>query len=103
MSLDIILLRQDRVPEFILPLDVDSHCQIVELIRNQTQSLLHRMNDYYADAAFSIEELHSLGKDLDWVIICASGDKEFKNFLARFKLLVDTAIKEQKRIEVIAD
>jgi len=103
MSLEITILGADGSPEHVLPVGVNTHHQFVECVRGKPNSMLARMEDYYGDAQFNVEELSTVKAEIDTLLDERPSDEKLLTFLTAFKEIVDLARSLNQPIEVLAD
>jgi hypothetical protein len=103
MSLDIAILGSDGVPKNQVSIDADTHHRLMKLLEENTRSLLIRMNDYYADAEYSVSELDSLHAELLAIQARCHNDERLFLFLKEFLNLSAAAKTEGKSVVTIPD
>ena len=103
MSLDIAILGADGSPKKQVSIGVDDHYRLTQLIRGMPNSLLARMNDYYADAEFENSELDALAEEVQSLLVRCRDDEGLIPFLNGLSELIVEAKEEQKPLLAIAD
>lgn len=103
MSLEITILNVDGFPQEILCLDVDLHFLLMQSIKAKPDSILMRIEDYYSDALFNVDELDEVNMELTRLIAEHSTDLKQIEFLNAFKNIVVIAQERKTPLEVLAD
>jgi hypothetical protein len=103
MSLDFTILDSNGFPKTRIGIGVDTHQTLMRLTDQSEGSLLHRANDYYADAEFDNSELESLIRELVRLREQCRQEEPIYSVLNDLIDLAETARVEQKPLLVIAD
>jgi hypothetical protein len=103
MSLDIAILGADGCPKKQVSIGVDEHYRLTQIIGGMPDSLLARMNDFYADAEFENSDLDGLAVEVQSLLVRCKDDEGLIPFLKGLSELIVEAKKEQKPLLAIAD
>ena len=102
MSLDVVLLNPSGSPERTASIGVDAHYRMFEQLRG-SYPLLHRMADYYEDAAYAPDEVPVLRDEVLVARQRATDDTEVQRFFDELLVLLALAREKSTGIDVIAD
>lgn len=102
MSLDITILGADGFPKKEVSIGLDDHYRLMQLV-GESNGLLARLNDYYADAEFETTELDSLIGEIATLCARCSDNERLLSFLDAFVEMAELAKREQRPLLAIAD
>jgi hypothetical protein len=102
MALDFVLLSKDGKPQSGVPLDMNSHLELVQMVKSLGLPLSLRFADYYSDATIMNAELTELSREIARLeaLPCSSA---LKAFFARLMELVEVAVKSHSDLHIISD
>ncbi len=103
MSMAIAILDERGAPSTQIILTNADHQQLFEVIKQNTYSLLTRMNDYYEDADFFPKELQALLGEIHLLKDPFRENPSVSAFLISFEKLVQLAITQNRTVAVISD
>jgi hypothetical protein len=102
MSLDIAILASDGRPYRSVSLNPDQHFNLFGALSRKACPLLSRLEDYYQDAVFSIDEMPGLASEL-WTLQTTLVNHEEIEIVRRMLELVADARLQHKSLVAIAD
>lgn len=103
MSLDIRIENDDFYGWRIVKIEAGMHDELMEKISSADFPIFKKMDDFYKNARFEVNELPVLIKEIDLIIPLFSGDKDITLFLLSLKELANEAIKQKKKLLANAD
>ena len=103
MALDIVILAEIGEPEITVPIRVNEHARLLEIVDDATLPLLSRLRDYYEDVEYEPPELESLAAELDFVAERELTDDELARLVAELMNLVTSAKRMSRKVVAIAD
>ena len=102
MSLDIAILGAEGIPKKHVSIGVDDHSRLMQLV-GESDGLLARLNDYYADAEFENAELDNLVQEAAALRTRCRDDGRLLLFLNGVIDLAELAKREQRPLLAISD
>lgn len=102
MSLDITILDDDDTPMQSVAISAGLHHQLITLTRSLNFEQLIRINDYYEDTDFSVEELPNLLNEVEQ-LQASLKDSHQVDLVSKIGNLLSEAIETGKRVSAISD
>ena len=103
MSLDIAILGQNGSPKMQVSIDPDDHHRLMQVVGLSSNALLRRIQDYYADAEFSSDEIAALLQEIAVLQEKCRGDNRIIAILNAMRELAEIANSERQPLVAIAD
>ena len=103
MPLDVTVMGVDGRPERSVPISVDQHAALMLKLPASGESLLRRLEDYYEDASFAVDELPTLENDIRDAASRCTDSKQLTEVLREMSALVRLARRQGRPVEALAD
>lgn len=103
MALDFIIKNNKDYPIQYLPVGMKVHEEIVNSARMNALPMFSRINEYFADSFYDIDELGTFLTEINKLMGKMADNKEAFDFLVELKKMTESAQKQGKGIRVRSD
>jgi hypothetical protein len=103
MALDIAIIGKDGRPETEFAIGVDPHWRLMTLAKGGGLELLLRLQDYYEETFYAVEEISQLLGEIDVASRQTAKDAELAKILADFRALALSALNRKVGLAVLPD
>jgi len=103
MALDFTQIDDEGIIINSIPIGIDAHAKIFDLMEENRYPFLERIRDYYSDVQYSLKDLPGLRNDLTILRQNHLDDYNNLKLLDSMIKLVNESISKELKIETIAD